>query len=318
MPEPERPPRVVPLRAASRSAALPSAADMARRLAALERQVEQALSTGAPEASGLDALGALADDALGVLAGVRRWISGEDADGPSPLLAMARDALYRWWFRVDCVGRERIPAVGPVLVVVNRSGALVPYEPFMVAAALDGTLRAARPFVDDALLALPLLGPALSAADARPARLAAVRRVLAADEAAIVQPEGPEAVAHTWPQRYRVAGFGRGALLRAAIETGAPIVPVAAIGAEEVHPTLARLELPGRFLGLPAVPLTTNVLPLPAKWTLYVGEPLDVAGRFDPATADDAGTLRALRIQVRERLQGLVSDGLRRRRGLFR
>jgi 1-acyl-sn-glycerol-3-phosphate acyltransferase len=258
-----------------------------------------------------------ADDALAVLASARRWVAGEPVAGLHPLAQLSRQALYRLWWRVDVVGRERLPVTGRVLVVVNRAGTLIPYEPFMVAAGLGCDARPARPFVDDALLGLPVVGAALGSFGARAARLDAVRRALDRDEIAIVQPEGADGVAHPWPQRYRVAGFGRGNVLRAAIETGAPVVPVAAIGSEEVHPTLARLELPGRLLGLPALPLAPNLLPLPTKWTLFVGEPLDVAGRFDPGASRDVATLRALRVQVRERLQALVTDGLRRRRGLF-
>jgi len=53
---------------------------------------------------------------------------------------------------------------------------------------------------------------------------------------------------------------------------------------------------------------------LPTKWTVHVGEPLHVTQRMAASLGRDE---RALRVQVRERLQGLVSDGLRRRRGLF-
>jgi len=91
-------------------------------------------------------------------------------------------------------------------------------------------------------------------------------------------------------------------------------VPVAVIGADEVHPVLWRLEGLGRMLGLPALPITPALVPLPTKWTVHVGEPLHVPQRTAASLGRDE---RALRVQVRERLQGLVSDGLRRRRGLF-
>jgi hypothetical protein len=61
------------------------------------------------------------------------------------------------------------------------------------------------------------------------------------------------------------------------------------------------------------VPVTPALLPLPTKWTIHVGEPLDPRGRGDV----DAQAMRRLGTRVRERLQGLVSDGLGRRHGLF-
>ena len=110
-----------------------------------------------------------------------------------------------------------------------------------------------------------------------PATADSLRRVLAAGEVAIGFPEGPEAVAKPLARRYRLAPFGAAALLRVAAETGAPIVPVAVIGAEEAQPVLWRSERLGRLLGLPAVPVTPPLVPLPTKWTIHVGEPLDAA-----------------------------------------
>ena len=97
------------------------------------------------------------------------------------------------------------------------------------------------------------------------------------------------------------------------------------IGAEEVHPVIARLDLPGQLLGLPTLPVTPTfpwlglwgLVPLPTKWTLLFGEPLDVAARHGASDASDATRVARLRDQVRERLQALVLEGLRRRRSLF-
>ena len=137
-------------------------------------------------------------------------------------------------------------------------------------------------------------------------------------------PEGTPA--KLFRDRYRLAHFGRAAFARLAIETGTPIVPVGVVGAEEIHPVLARFDLPGRLLGLPTLPITptfpwlglAGLVPLPSKWILMVGEPLDVAARHSPADASQPAVVARLRDQVRERLQALVLEGLRRRRSIFR
>src|SRR5439155_511644 len=54
------------------------------------------------------------------------------ADATESLLA----ALYRWWWRVETVGLERVPASGRVMLVANRGGALVPYEALMIREAV--------------------------------------------------------------------------------------------------------------------------------------------------------------------------------------
>ena len=58
-------------------------------------------------------------------------------------------------------------------------------------------------------------------------------------------------------------------------------------------------------------------MPLPTKWRLHFGEPLDVAARYAPTAATDTRAVGGLVDQVRERLQGLVVEGLRRRRSIF-
>ena len=296
--------------------------EVARRLSALERRVEQALGGGG-EVATRDRVRAALDRALAAVADLRR-------SAPRDLAALADvlgtdatesllGALYRYWWRVETVGRERVPASGRVVLVANRGGALVPYEALMVREAV----RRARPVLDDWMADLPLLGAVLARAGAVRAAPATVRRLLARGEAVIVCPETDHPKA--FRNRYRLGRFGRGAFARVAIATGTPIVPVAVIGAEEVHPVLARLDLPGRLLGLPTLPLTPTfpwlglwgLVPLPTKWTLLFGEPLDVAARHGASDASEPARVARLRDQVRERLQALVLEGMRRRRALF-
>jgi 1-acyl-sn-glycerol-3-phosphate acyltransferase len=315
MPDRDTPPRIARRsgsRRGGRTATPPRSPDVGRRLAALERQVEEAL--GSPPGAAavrLPSLEGLLDGVLATADRLRRAVAGEP-EATAALIEVPLDLLYRWWWRVDVVGRERLPRRGPVLVVANRAGTVLPYEAFMLARALGTTSpegRAARPLVDDWLLRLPLLGGALGALGAVPATPAALRRVLAAGEVAVTFPEGPEAVAKPLARWYRLAAFTRGGLLRVALEAGVPVVPVAVIGCEEAQPVLWRAERLGRLLGLPAVPVTPALVPLPTKWTIHVGEPLDSqAGNTDT---------RGMRTRLRERLQGLVSDGVRRRSGLF-
>jgi len=310
--------------------------DVARRLSALERRVERALGgAGGGRDVGSDRLRQTTDQALAALANVRRLTLHDLrslAEGCAALLEglehdlipVVLDVLYRYWWRVDAFGLERVPGRGPVLLVVNRGGALVPYETLMMRIALAREHRQARPLLDDWLVRLPLVGPALLRAGAERGGTATMRRLLAHGDALIVCPESGQP--KIFRQRYRLASFGRGVFARLAIETGTPIVPVAVIGAEEIHPVLARLDLAGRLLGLPTLPITPTfpwlglggLLPLPTKWLVMVGEPLDVAQRHPPAAAADPAVVARLRDQVRERLQALVLEGLRRRRSVFR
>jgi 1-acyl-sn-glycerol-3-phosphate acyltransferase len=253
------------------------------------------------------------DGALHAYAQVRRWFRW-DALMPSgqPLSALSLLALYRYWWRVEATGLERIPSTGPVVLVANRAGTPLPYDAFMLAVALavdHPAGRRARPLVDRWLLRLPVAGAALTALGAEPATAARLRRFLAAGEAAIVFPEGRDSIGRPFDRRYRLARFGHAAMLRVAVEAGAPIVPIAIVGCEEAQPVLWRLDRPVRALGLPSIPLTPTLVPLPTKWRLHVGVPLEVTAR--------ANHVGRLSLQLRERLQGLVSEAVGRRRGLF-
>jgi 1-acyl-sn-glycerol-3-phosphate acyltransferase len=320
---PAEPARVLPLHGRSaprRTGPLLSPGEVARRLAALERQVEDAL--GAERvARGTVRLERAIDEALGAYSAGRAWLAAQTAGLASSLLGeLSLAALQRYWWRVDVIGRERLP-VGPALVVANRGSSLLPYDALMAAVALGVGRpgRGVRPFVDEWLMNLPVVGAALEGLGVERVGRARVRRALEEGETAIVFPEGRAAVARPYIDAYRVGRFTRDGLLRTALEARAPIVPIAIIGVDEVHPVIARLAVPRVLasLGIPALPVTPTLVPLPTKWRLFVGDPLDVAARHRPDDARDAATVRALATQVRERLQGLVSDGLRRRRSIF-
>lgn len=296
---------------------------VATRLAALERRVEEALAHGSLGAGevGVDLARAVVDEALAAWSGAWRWAqSGAwTTGGVASLIADATlYGLYHLWWRVEAVGLERLPARGAAIVVVNRAPTLVPWEPLVVAMAL-GNVRPAdvvRPVLDQRVLRTPGLGPLLVRGGALRDTPDGVRRLLGRGGWAVVGPETDALFAKTFGDRYRLARFGRG-FARLAIATGTPVVPVAVIGSEEVQPVLGRLASAARWLGVPTVPVTPTLVPLPTKWRLHVGEPIDVAARYAPADAGRTDVATRLADQVRERLQGLVLEGLRRRRSIF-
>jgi 1-acyl-sn-glycerol-3-phosphate acyltransferase len=100
--------------------------------------------------------------------------------------------------------------------------------------------------------------------------------------------------------------------MHVALATGAPIVPVAVIGAEEEAPLLANPTWLARLLRTPVAPLTpTVVFPLPVKYRVYFGSPIRPKG---PATSE---VVARNVVAVRAALQDLVDDGLAARRHVF-
>jgi 1-acyl-sn-glycerol-3-phosphate acyltransferase len=129
-----------------------------------------------------------------------------------------------------------------------------------------------------------------------------------------VFPEGFKGVGKPYRDRYKLQRFGRGGFVSAALRTGAPIIPVSIVGAEEIYPIIGNIKPLARVLGLPYLPVTPlfpwlgplGLLPLPSKWLIRFGEPIDTASRSEDA--DDPIVVFNLADQVRETIQQSLHD----------
>jgi 1-acyl-sn-glycerol-3-phosphate acyltransferase len=234
------------------------------------------------------------------------------------------DFLYERYWRVDLAGLENLPAAGPLLLVANRSG-LLPYDGMMLAHALERDrpdLGRPRFTVADWLVTLPFAQPYLARLGGVRACRENVDRLLASGRSVVVFPEGVKGAAKVFRDRYRLQRFGRGGVIRTALESGVPLVPIGVVGAEEAHPILFKWIPPGR--PLPFVPVTPTfpllgplgVLPLPAKWVIRVGAPVELSG-LGPDAARDELLLSRLTEDLRAEIQALVDSGLGARESVW-
>jgi hypothetical protein len=86
-------------------------------------------------------------------------------------------------------------------------------------------------------------------------------------------------------------------------------------------------ELPGvaRLLRAPYVPITPTfpllgplgLIPLPSRWRIEFGTPIDLSG-LGPEAAGDRATVLEVAEEVRDRIQGMVHASLIERQGAFR
>jgi 1-acyl-sn-glycerol-3-phosphate acyltransferase len=220
--------------------------------------------------------------------------------------------LYRWYFRVECHGIEQLPAKGPFLLVANHSGQ-IPLDAGMIALATTleaPSPRAVRGMTEKWIPGLPWASTVMSRSGMVVGTPENCRLLLNAGEPVLVFPEGLRGIVKTWDRRYRLQEFGHG-FMRLALETGAPIVPVAVIGGEEQMPALAEIPSLGRLVGLPTFPLVLTALPFPSKYRLHFGEPM----RF-PRTEDEADVEKNV-AEVKQRIQELIDEGVRRRQHVF-
>jgi 1-acyl-sn-glycerol-3-phosphate acyltransferase len=231
--------------------------------------------------------------------------------------------LASFYFRADVRGLERIPAEGPVLLVGNHSGGNLTPDTIVFTLAFSTHFGVERRFFQLAhnlVLAMPGL-ESLRKYGTVAASSANARKALDSGAALLVYPGGDYEVHRPSSQSARVDFGGRKGFLRLALEKDAPLVPVVAIGGQETAIFLTRGERLARLLRLDslfrlkvlpislALPWGLNVgdmaghLPLPAKITIQVLEPIDLKQEFgeDP-DLDEAYAA------VIGRMQGTLDD----------
>jgi len=240
-----------------------------------------------------------------------------------PLLDFLQD---RWW-RVDVTGVEHLPTQGPCLLVSNRSG-LLPYDGMMI----SHVVQRAHPehplprfLVADWLITLPFVQPSLARIGGVRASRENAERLLRTGRWVVAFPEGMKGAAKLFRDRYRLRRFGRGGVIRLARDAGAPLVPVAVVGAEEVHPVLFKASTVGHAAGLPFLPVTPTfpllgpmgLLPLPSKWSIRFGRPLDLHALGGDAVEDEL-LISRLTEELRTEIQAMVDDGVRSRPSVWK
>ncbi|WP_425484489.1 lysophospholipid acyltransferase family protein [Haloechinothrix aidingensis] len=249
---------------------------------------------------------------------------GFDADLTEQVIAPALRVLYDKWFRVDVRGAEHLPERGGALLVANHSGTL-PLDAAMTALAVHDNHpgdRFLRILGADLVFQIPVLGSLARKTGQTLACSSDAERLLGRGEFVGVFPEGFKGVGKHFSARYKLQRFGRGGFASAAIRAGVPIVPCAIVGAEEIYPKLGDIKPLARLLGLPYFPVTPffpllgplGAIPLPTKWTIEFGEPIEVDGCASDGDPMEAFTLTD---QVREAIQQMLYTRLERRRGVF-
>jgi 1-acyl-sn-glycerol-3-phosphate acyltransferase len=234
--------------------------------------------------------------------------------------------LYTMWWRVETSGVEHVPDQGPALLVANHSGVL-PWDGIMINLAVrheHPARRECRMLALDMFALLPFLAPLLAQSGAVRANPENGERLLRKGEVVGVFPEGVKGVGKAYKQRYRLARFGRGGFVRLALRTGAPIVPCAVVGAEEIHPKIASVDWLGRPMGLPYLPITPTfpllgplgVIPLPTKWSIDFADPIPM-DTYGPEGAEDPILVNRLSEEIRSIVQRMVDSRLARRRSVW-
>jgi 1-acyl-sn-glycerol-3-phosphate acyltransferase len=239
-------------------------------------------------------------------------------DRAAPLL----EFLWARYFRIQLRGMENVPA-GPALIVANHSGG-IPYDGAMLIYAFHRDHPQHRPLralVANFAFRSSWMRPVMCRLGGVRASMDNARDLLTRGQLVGVFPEGLRGVGKPFRERYRLSHFGRGGFVRLARTTRVPIVPVAIVGAEEIHPVLGKLTKLAQPLGLPYIPITPTfpllgplgLLPVPTKWSIQIGQPIEVP----PMNGVNDDDTLAMAEAVRQQMDRMIADLLVRRRSIL-
>lgn len=217
--------------------------------------------------------------------------------------------LYEHYFDVRCTGAEHIPAAGRAMLVGNHSGGYAIDGAMVLVSTLleQDPPRLAQGMAEKFLTRFPFFNQWTARTGQFTGLPENAERLLEDDRLLMVFPEGARGTAKLFPQRNALVDFGTG-FMRLALKTRSPIVPFGFLGGGEAIPTVMNLYRVGRLLGVPYVPLTPYVLPLPlpVRLDLVYGAPL----RFEGTGTEDDETVLGYVEQVKVRIRALMDEGL--------
>jgi 1-acyl-sn-glycerol-3-phosphate acyltransferase len=216
--------------------------------------------------------------------------------------------FYQRYFRVRTHGIEHVPARGRVMLVGNHSGGYAVDAAMLISACffdMDPP-RLAQGMVDKFLNRLPFASSWSNKTGHFTGIPEHASRLLRDDRMLVVFPEGVRGTAKLYRARHSLVRFGTG-FVRLAIETQTPIVPVAILGGGEAVPTIANFRFLGRLFGVPYMPITPYLapIPLPVRIQLYFGEPL----RFDGDGAESDAVIESHVERVKAAIAELMERG---------
>ena len=226
--------------------------------------------------------------------------------------------LYRKYFRVQVHGWEHL-CKGPLLVASNHSGHL-PFDAMMINTGFF--LEAPHPvvlhgMVDRHVARLPFISTLFTRLGHMVGTRRVCRQLLQSGASVLVFPEGVAGISKPFSQRYQLQNFGHG-FVKLAMQTGVPVLPIALVGAEEQAISVANIKPLAKLLHLPYFPLILPQLcvpiPLPVRYTLYIGKPLDFGSKN--LSPSEKTVVRGV-ARVKNSIRAFIARGLRNRQTVF-
>jgi 1-acyl-sn-glycerol-3-phosphate acyltransferase len=218
--------------------------------------------------------------------------------------------FYRRYFDMHVSGVPNVPARGRVMLIGNHSGGF----------ALDGAMtltalffemeppRLAQAMAERFINRLPFASLYSSKTGNIVGTPENAMQLLEQDRALIIFPEGARGTAKLYGERHSLVRFGTG-FVRLAMRTRTPIVPFAFVGGGDAVPTVANLYRLGKLFGVPYVPITPYLLPIPRPVPLHLlfAPPIT----FDGTGEEEDAVIQRHVEQVKGVIAGMIDETVR-------
>ncbi len=222
--------------------------------------------------------------------------------------------FYKYYFNTRVHGTENIKDK-QYMIVSNHSGQIA-IDGLLIGAAFAMETeepRILRAMVERFFTNLPFINKWASECGAVLGDRENCQNLLDRGESLLVFPEGVRGVAKSTPDYYQLQEFTRG-FYRMALKSNVEIIPVAVIGAEETFPYVYQAKWLAKSLGLPALPISANYLPLPSPIDIYIGKPISVSPELSSQNTDH--DIDPFIEDIEITIQGMIDEGLQNKREL--
>lgn len=223
--------------------------------------------------------------------------------------------LYKHYFKVRVFGKENVKDK-PYMIVSNHTGQI----------AIDGMLicsafvlevsppRILRPMVERFFTSIPFVGSWAAEGGSVLGDRQNCLNLLEKEQSILVFPEGVRGIAKSTKDFYQLQNFTKG-FYRICAQKGIDILPVSVIGAEEFFPYVYQAKTIAKMMGLPALPLSANFIPLPSPVDIHIGKPISIPKELSQDSSDESIDIQVKKIE--QVIAEMVKEGLAMRRPFF-
>lgn len=223
--------------------------------------------------------------------------------------------IYRNYFKVRVFGMENVKDE-PYMIVSNHTGQ-VPIDGMLITMAFAYEFdkpRVLHSMVERFMAGLPFIGDLAAQTGSILGDRENCKWLLDKGESILVFPEGVRGINKETKNFYKLQKFSNG-FYRIALQSNAKILPISVVGAEEMFPIVVQAKEIGKKLGLPSLPISLNLFPLPSPIDIYIGKPIDINQELSPEAPDS--DIRKEVYKIENIIKKNIEVGLEHRREFF-